>query len=77
MLATLVTVSKVLFFLCLSLLSLLLLLRTIQSAESANTKFNTKDQNCNLNLVVVMGSGPLLLGRDWLKHIRLDWYELN
>ncbi len=36
MLATLVTVSKVLFFLCLSLLSLLLLLRTIQSAESAN-----------------------------------------
>ena len=30
-----------------------------------------------LSLAVVAGSGPNLLGRDWLQHIQLDWREIK
>jgi len=30
-----------------------------------------------LNLLVVVGEGPNMLGRDWLGHIKLDWTRLN
>jgi len=36
-----------------------------------------KDQNADLNLLVVAGEGPSLLGRDWLSCIKLDWTRLN
>ena len=36
-----------------------------------------KDQQHNLPLVVVGGSGPPLLGRNWLQQIKLDWKEIN
>lgn len=32
-----------------------------------------QQQSQELNLVVVKGNGPTLLGRNWLKHFRLDW----
>ena len=34
-------------------------------------------QMCELPLVVVGGSGPSLLGRDWLSQIQLDWRQIN
>ena len=29
-----------------------------------------------LRMIVVKGDGPSLLGRDWLKHLKLDWSEI-
>ena len=34
------------------------------------------DQTQKLVLVVVSGNGPSLLGRNWLKYIRLDWSNI-
>ena len=35
-----------------------------------------KQQQAKLVLVVVGGNGPSLLGRNWLKYIRLDWNSI-
>ena len=34
-------------------------------------------QTCELPLVIVAGSGPTLLGRDWLCKIQLDWRQIH
>ena len=34
------------------------------------------DQSKMLDLLVVKGNGPTLMGRDWLRDIKLDWSEL-
>ena len=35
------------------------------------------EQKKSLPLIVIDGSGPMLLGRNWLEHIRLDWGTLG
>ena len=35
-----------------------------------------QDQQLELPLVIVAGSGPSLLGRDWLSQMRLDWQSM-
>ena len=39
-----------------------------------NVKVN--GQKKQLVLTIVEGDGPSLLGRDWLKHLRLDWQQI-
>ena len=36
-----------------------------------------KGQTAKLPLLVVAGSGPTLLGRDWLGQVRLDWQQIH
>ena len=44
---------------------------------SINVDVKYLDQYASLPLLVVTGDGPSLLGRDWLKHFKLDWSQLN
>ena len=45
-------------------------------AGVANVSVTYGDQSAQLPLLVVKQPGPALLGRDWLKAIRLDWPSL-
>ena len=39
----------------------------------AVTSLKYQSQSCSLPLLVVGGEGPPLFGRDWLKHVKLDF----
>ena len=41
----------------------------------ASVRYQQQDP-CDLELVIVAGDGPCLLGRSWLEEIRLDWYSI-
>jgi len=34
------------------------------------------NQSANLPITVVRGTGPNLMGRDWLEHLNLDWKSI-
>ena len=42
-----------------------------------NVQVKYEAQSADVPLVVVKGSGPSLLGRNWLEHIRLNWKKLQ
>ena len=44
---------------------------------AANVNVSFQEQHKQLQLLVVGGNGPSLLGRDWLSQIRLNWEELH
>ena len=49
----------------------------IQTLGEIEVTVQYKGQERKLSLLVVAGRGPSLLGRDWLKHLKLDWSQLN
>ena len=49
----------------------------IATLGEADVVVSYKDQQATLPLVVVAGTGPSLLGRNWLTTIRLDWKSIN
>ena len=50
---------------------------TIPVVGCCNVNIEYNGQSAQLPLLVVGGSGPTLLGRDWLSQIRLDWHQIH
>ena len=44
---------------------------------TVDVKVQYQTQNVTLPLVVVPGNNPSLMGRNWLKDIKLNWSEIN
>lgn len=44
---------------------------------SINVDALYQSQQANLDLLVVAGDGPSLLGRDWLQHFKLNWHSIQ
>ena len=42
-----------------------------------DVKVKYSEQEADLTLTIVEGDGPTLMGRDWLRYIKLDWAALN
>ena len=49
---------------------------SIQIVGNLHVRVQYGDQFAKLVLVVVEGDGPSLLGRNWLKYLRLDWSRI-
>ena len=49
---------------------------TVDILGAIQVKVKYSDQQENLGLLVVAGSGPSLLGRDWLNKIQLNWASI-
>lgn len=48
---------------------------TVLGQREVTVKYG--DQEEQLTVTVVEGDGPSLLGRDWLKHLRLNWAQIS
>ena len=44
---------------------------------SIDVNISYNGQEAQLQLVVVQGQGPSLLGKKWLEQIQLDWTEIH
>ena len=45
----------------------------MEGARNFMVLYNQQKKELTLYMYVLKGDGPTLLGRDWLKDIRLDW----
>ena len=50
---------------------------SLEVVGSTNVQVNYNSQTSQQSLLVVVGSGQTLLGRNWLCHIHLDWQAIN
>ena len=50
---------------------------SLEVVGSTNVQVNYNSQTSQQSLLVVVGSGQTLLGRNWLHHICLDWQVIN
>ena len=49
---------------------------SLEVAGEITVHVSYKDQEANLDLVVVQGEGPGLLGRNWLNHLVFNWHDI-
>ena len=49
----------------------------LQAIGSADVKVQYKSQSVTLPILVLKGEGPDLFGRNWLKHIWIDWQSMH
>ena len=49
----------------------------LQPIGSADVKVQYKSQSVILPILVLEGEGPDLFGRNWLKHIRIEWQSMH
>lgn len=42
-----------------------------------DVKVQYEGQSATLPLLVVKGNGPMLLGRNWLGTIKINWYDIH
>ena len=50
---------------------------SLEVLGSNDVQVNYNSQTSQQSLLMVVGSGQTLLGRNWLRHIRLDWQAIN
>jgi len=48
---------------------------TVKGAIEVPVKYG--NQAADLQLIIVEREGPTLMGRDWLRHLCLDWAQLS
>jgi len=49
----------------------------IKAIGEVNVDVTYRSQQAKFPLIIVAGSGPSLLGRNWLNAIRLDWKSIS
>ena len=50
---------------------------SIPVVQSVEVNIVYKQQSAKLQLLMVQGDGPSLLGQNWLSQLKLDWQEIH